>query len=89
MQHLPSDERKEKTIRVSPDKMKAVAIDHTRPYMILKNDDYREGDTVKLIEFAEGRATGNTADMKIICMDDDTTSSALEEGYCVIALQEV
>ena len=89
MQHLPSDERKEKTIRVSPDKMKAVAIDHTRPYMILKNDGYREGDTVKLIEFAEGRATGNTADMKIICMDDDTTSNALEEGYCVIALQEV
>ncbi|NSI86619.1 ParB/RepB/Spo0J family partition protein [Agathobacter rectalis] len=89
MQHLPSDERKEKTIRVSPDKMKAVAIDHTRPYMILKNDGYREGDTVKLIEFAEGRATGNTADMKIICMDDDTTSSALEEGYCVIALQGV
>ena len=38
--------------------MKAVAIDHTRPYMILKNDGYREGDTVKLIEFAEGRATG-------------------------------
>ena len=89
MQRLPSDERKEKTIRVSPDKMKAVAIDHTRPYMILKNDDYREGDTVKLIEFAEGRATGNTADMKIICMDDDTTSSALEDGYCVIALREV
>lgn len=89
MQYLPSDERKEKSIRVSPDKMKAVAIDHTRPYMILKNDDYREGDTVKLIEFAEGRATGNTADMKIICMDDDTTSSALEEGYCVIALREV
>lgn len=89
MQHLPSDDRKEKTIRVSPDKMKAVAIDHTRPYMILKNDDYREGDTVKLIEFAEGRATGNTAEMKIICMDDDTTSSALEEGYCVIALREV
>ena len=88
MQHLPSDDRKEKTIRVSPDKMKAVTIDHTRPYMILKNDDYREGDTVKLIEFAEGRATGNTADMKIICMDDDTTSSALEEGYCVIALQQ-
>lgn len=88
MQHLPSDDRKEKTIRVSPDKMKAVAIDHTRPYMILKNDDYREGDTVKLIEFAEGKATGNTADMKIICMDDDTTSSALEEGYCVIALQQ-
>ena len=87
MQHLPSDERKEKTIRVSPDKMKAVAIDNTRPYMILKNDDYREGDTVKLIEFAEGRATGNTADMKIICMDDDTTSSALEDGYCVIALK--
>lgn len=87
MQHLPSDERKEKAIRVSPDKMKAVAIDHTRPYMILKNDDYREGDTVKLIEFAEGRATGNTADMKIICMDDDTTSSALEDGYCVIALK--
>lgn len=89
MQHLPSDDRKEKSIRVSPEKMKAVAVDRTRPYMILKNDDYREGDTVKLIEFADGRATGNTEDMRIICMDDDTTSSALEEGYCVIALQEV
>lgn len=89
MQHLPSDGRKEKSIRVSPEKMKAVAVDCTRPYMILKNDDYREGDTVKLIEFADGRATGNTADMKIICMDDDTTSSALEDGYCVIALREV
>ena len=88
MQHLPSDDRKEKSIRVSPEKMKAVAVDHTRPYMILKNDDYREGDTVKLIEFADGRATGNTADMKIICMDDDTTSSALEDGYCVIALKQ-
>ena len=87
MQHLPSDDRKEKTIRVSPEKMKAVAVDRTRPYMILKNDGYREGDTVKLIEFADGRATGNTADMRIICMDDDTTSSALEDGYCVIALK--
>ncbi len=45
MQHL-SDERKKKTIRVSPDKMKAVAIDHTRPYMIFeKNDGYRERAT--------------------------------------------
>lgn len=87
MQHLPSDDRKEKSIRVSPEKMKAVAVDRTRPYMILKNDDYREGDTVKLIEFADGRATGNTEDMRIICMDDDTTSSALEDGYCVIALK--
>lgn len=34
MQHLPSDDRKEKTIRVSPEKMKAVAVDRTRPYMI-------------------------------------------------------
>lgn len=86
-QKTESDDRKEKSIRVSPEKMKAVAVDRTRPYMILKNDDYREGDTVKLIEFADGRATGNTADMKIICMDDDTTSSALEDGYCVIALK--
>ena len=36
MQHLPSDDRKEKSIRVSPEKMKAVAVDRTRPYMILK-----------------------------------------------------
>lgn len=34
MQHLPSDDRKEKSIRVSPEKMKAVAVDCTRPYMI-------------------------------------------------------
>ena len=89
MQQLPSDNKAEKSIRVSPDQMKAVGIEHTRPYMILKNDNFRVGDTVKLIEFSAGRATGNVVDMKIICMDDENTSSALDTGYCVIALQEV
>ena len=86
MQQLPSDSKAEKSIRVSPDKMREVAVEHTRPYMILKNDSFKVGETVKLIEFAEGRATGNVVDMKIICMDDDSTSSALDTGYCVIAL---
>ena len=89
MQQLPSDSKGEKSIRVSPDKMREVGIEHTRPYMILKNDNFRVGDIVKLIEFAEGKATGNAVDMKIVCMDDDNTSSALDTGYCVIALQEV
>lgn len=31
----------------------------------------------------------SVSDMKIICMDDENTSSALDTGYCVIALQEV
>lgn len=55
--------------------MREVTVQHTRPYLILKNDGYSVGDTVRLIEFAEGRATGNMAEMKIICMDDDNTSS--------------
>ena len=36
----------------------------------------------------EKEMTQENVYMKIICMDDDTTSSALEEGYCVIALQQ-
>lgn len=89
MQQLPSDSKGEKSIRVSPDKMREVGVEHTRPYMILKNDNFRAGDIIKLIEFAEGKATGNVVDMKIVCMDDDSTSSALDTGYCVIALQGV
>lgn len=89
MDQLPSDSKVEKSIRVSPDKMREIGVEHTRPYMILKNDNFRVGETVKLIEFAEGKATGNALDMNIICMDDESTSSALDTGYCVIALQEV
>ena len=89
MDQLPSDSKAEKSIRMSPAKMREVTVLHTRPYLIVKNERYSVGDTVRLIEFAEGRATGNMAEMKIMCMDDDNTSSALDTGYCVIALQEV
>lgn len=86
MQQLPSDSAEIKAIRVSPEKMQEIAVTFQRPYLILKNDGYKVGAVVKLIEFKEGKATGNTVDMRITCMDDDSTSSAIDVGYCVIGL---
>ena len=38
------------------------------------------------LEFIQGRATGRELHLEIICMDNTETSSALEEGYCIIGV---
>lgn len=86
MQNLPSDDKKMKCVRMSASEFERVAAG-LKPYMILKNDGYSEGDDIKVLEFKEGRATGQQMQLHIICMDTDETSSALEEGYCIIGIQ--
>lgn len=88
LQNLPSDEEtKKKYIRVAADMFKRI-IAGKQHYMIVKNDSYKVGQEITLGEFAEGRATGRTLEMKVSHMDDDTTSTALETGYCVLDLIE-
>lgn len=77
-----------KTIRVSQDKFEEYTGEYRKPYMITKDDGFKVGNVVKLVVFAAGKATGETADMRITCKDDDTTCSGLSDGWCVIGLCE-
>lgn len=87
MNNLPSDRAEQKYIRLSEDAFQDVAAGF-RPYLILKNDKFKEGEIVKALEFRNGKATGKEITLEITCMDDDDTSSALEEGYCVIGFRQ-
>ena len=88
MNNLPSDSREEKEyIRLSTDTFEDV-IAGRRPYLILKNDKIRTGMIVSALEFMQGRATGRELALKIVCMDDAGTSSALEDGYCVVGIRQ-
>lgn len=87
MNNLPSDREEKKYIRLSEDAFRDVA-EGFRPYLILKNNKFREGEIIKALEFKNGRATGREMALEITCMDDDNTSSVLEEGYCVIGFRQ-
>lgn len=87
MQNLPSAASEEiKTIRVSQEKFKEYTGENRKPYMITKDDGFKVGNVVKLVVFTAGKATGETADMRITCKDDDITCSGLTDGWCVIGL---
>lgn len=89
IQKLPSAAPEEiKTIRVSQDKFEEYTGEYRKPYMITKDDGFKAGNVVKLVVFAAGKATGETADMRITCKDDDITCSGLSDGWCVIGLCE-
>lgn len=87
MQQLPSDSNKDKCIRMSQSAFEE--IEEGKPYIITKDDSFRKGQEVKLIAFKEGKATGQQCKKTIICVDTSITSSALEDGYCILGLGEV
>lgn len=85
--NLPSDATGEiNSIRVSKEKFEEYTGEHRKPYMITKDDGFKVGNVVKLVVFAAGKATGETADMRITCKDDDIACSGLTDGWCVIGL---
>lgn len=84
MQQLPSDSNKDKCIRMSQSAFEE--IEEGKPYIITKDDSFRKGQEVTLIAFKEGKATGQQCKKTIICVDTSITSSALEDGYCILGL---
>ena len=87
MKKLPSAALEEvKSIRVSKDKFEEYTGEYRKPYMITKDDGFKVGNVVKLVVVAAGKATGETADMRITCKDDDITCSGLTDGWCVVGL---
>lgn len=87
MQQLHSDSNKDKCIRMSQSAFEE--IEEGKPYIITKDDSFRKGQEVTLIAFKEGKATGQQCKKTIICVDTSITSSALEDGYCILGLGEV
>lgn len=87
MQQLPSDGNKDKCIRMSQSAFEE--IEAGKPYIITKDDSFRKGQEVTLIAFKEGKATGQQCKKTIICVDTSITSSALEDGYCILGLGEI
>lgn len=87
MEHLPSDTKAKKYIRVSKQTFKAVCAG-LLPYLLLKYEKYSAGEIAVIQEFEEGRATGNTKEIYISCVDTEETHTAIAEGYCVLGICE-
>lgn len=77
-----------KTVRVSSSKFTEYA-ENGKTYMIVKDEKFKVGNILVLMLFADGRATGETMEMRIYCKDDSSTSSALEDGWCVLGLENI
>lgn len=87
MQQLPSADNTDKCIRMSQSAFEE--IEAGKPYIITKDDSFRKGQEVTLIAFKEGKTTGQQCKKTIICVDTSITSSALEDGYCILGLGAV
>ena len=89
MNNIPSDAKEtgKKYLRATVALFERI-INGEQSFMIVKNDGYKIGEEITIGEFAEGRATGRTIEMSISFMETDSTSTALEDGYCVINILE-
>lgn len=91
MNNIPSDDRKKRMMRVSA-KLFADIKSSKICHMIVQQDvkmPFREKDILKLLEFKEGRATGDQMRVCVTCADDSNSSSAIVEGYAVIGIMDV
>lgn len=87
MENLPSDGEKEQKIHEI--KIAASFYDDVtsgrKRFELRKNDrDYKKGDSIKMLEFKDGRHTGRTIDADIIYLLENYTG--LEEGYCILGI---
>lgn len=56
-----------------------------KKFELRKNDSgYKVGDSIKMLEFKDGKHTGRTIDADIIYKMEDYTG--LEEGYCILGI---
>ena len=88
MEHLPS----EGNIEHKQHELKIVASDYEdvisgkKSFELRKNDrGYKQGDSLKMLEFKDCKHTGRTIDADIIYMLEDYTG--LTEGYCILGIR--
>lgn len=84
---VDTDSGQVKSYRVSSEEFRNI-IEHRKGYMIQKYEGQQVGDKLLILEFSGGKATGGTCQLWITYIDTYRTSSAIEEGYCVINVIE-
>lgn len=50
---------------------------------------FRQGDRLMILAMKDGKATGNRMPAVVTCVDDDTTSGGICEGYAVIGVMDI
>ncbi len=89
LETLPSEqEQKRRYIRAAGSLYERI-LHGDQSFVITKKDGYKTGEYITIGEFAEGKATGKTLEVMITHVEDDTTSSAIDEGYCIVNVVEV
>lgn len=87
MDTLPSEriaDHKQHEIKIAASYYEDVA-SGKKSFELRKNDrGYKEGDSLKMLEFKDGKHTGHTIDADIIYMLEDYTG--LAEGYCILGI---
>lgn len=86
MSHLPSDEPQ----RVHQLRLASMYFDDVasgrKTFELRKNDrDYRVGDLLELMEFAEGRYSGRSIKAEVTYILEDYTG--LDDDYCILAIR--
>ena len=87
---VPYWARPQRYIRVFADMYHAIETQQI-PYMIVLKDaqGYREGDRLMILAMKDGKATGDRMKAVVTCVDDDTTSGGICEGYAVIGVMDI
>ena len=88
MEHLPSEgniEHKQHELKIAVSAYEDV-ISGKKSFELRKNDrGYKQGDSLKMLEFKDGKHTGRMIDADIIYMLEDYTG--LTEGYCILGIR--
>lgn len=89
-QKLPSDTKKDEQkvhqIRIAKTYFDDVA-NGIKTFELRKNDrNYKTGDILELMEFADGRNTGRVVRMIVTYMLEGY--AGLEEGYCILGIRK-
>lgn len=80
-----SEEHKQHEIKIVASYYEDV-VSGKKSFELRKNDrGYKQGDSLKMLEFKDGKHTGRTIDADIIYMLEDYTG--LTEGYCILGIR--
>lgn len=85
-EHMEGDSRK-KMVRMAKETFARIE-KGIQTFVILKDESFKAGQQFEILEFSEGRATGRTMNLEVAYMEDAHTSSALEDGYCVLGIRK-
>ena len=80
MQQGPA-EKKHDEITISPSRYNEIA-SGALSFLLLKKDGFKVGEGLKLPEYADGKHTGRTLEIKISYVMEDRTG--LEDDYCIV-----